>query len=77
MLAENADTLGENIVFDGRMLFTSVKSAEEMKLQGTYNGTTYNISVMATRVLSPDDTDLPIQFYDLVFKKVLQHTGYF
>ena len=70
MLHENADTLGENIVFDGRMLFISKEAPEEMKLHGTYNGINYNILIIATKILNESDSDIPLQFYDLLFKKV-------
>ena len=70
MLNENADTLGEDIVFDGRMLFISIEAPEEMKLHGTYNGINYNILIIATKILNESNTDIPLQFYDLLFKKV-------
>jgi len=70
MLALNADTLGENMIFDGRMLFLGKQTEDSLKLQATHNGITYDISIMATKIYDPESSDLPIQFYDLVLKKV-------
>lgn len=73
MLALNADTLGENLIFDGRMLFLSKQTEDTLKLQATHNGINYDISIMATKIYDPESSELPIQFYDLVFKKILRN----
>lgn len=71
MLRQHAEILGHNIVFDGRMLFLSrLATSDCLQLQATNSGRTYTISILYTRTLDPDSPSLPLQFYDLLFKKV-------
>jgi hypothetical protein len=71
MLKQHAEILGENIVFDGRMLFLACQAtSESMQLQSIWSGKSYTISILYTRTLDPDSPNLPLQFYDLLFKKV-------
>ena len=71
MLNQHEETIGKNLVFDGRMLFTG-KKTDDVQLQSTHNGITYTVSIINTRTLSPDDPNAPLQFYDLLFKKILR-----